>query len=117
MPVSSGGVPLGRVTARQGDGLVWLGLAASAVAGGVVTWFVTGSGTDSSALLAGSICMHGAWLARLSVVPLLPQGRRLHSCSAARPWVAPGGPCRSRHAPRVASWLGPMIGVSRLADR
>ena len=31
LAVSSGGVSLGRITARQGDGLVWSGLAASVV--------------------------------------------------------------------------------------
>jgi hypothetical protein len=61
MTVWSDGVPLSRVTARQADGLVWLRLPR---VGGVVTWFVTGSGTDNSASLDGSICTHRAWSIR-----------------------------------------------------
>jgi hypothetical protein len=34
LTVSSGSVGQGRITARQGDGLVWVGLAASAVVWG-----------------------------------------------------------------------------------
>jgi hypothetical protein len=46
MSVSSGGVPLGRVTARQGNRLVWLGLAAFAAAWGrchLICHWISGS--------------------------------------------------------------------------
>jgi hypothetical protein len=47
LTVPSGGVPLGRVTARQGNGLVRWGLATSAVVWGALSltrnWFVTGN--------------------------------------------------------------------------
>src|SRR5271166_2529836 len=58
--------PLGRVTARQADGLVWLRLPRP---GGVVTWFVTGPRTDRSVSLTGTVCTHRAWLALAGCSP------------------------------------------------